>query len=299
MEKNIEDYLIDYRFPFKPNQISEEIEEITSTGKVFHDAAHLKLIFGLLDLTSLNVADNVLRIRDICRKVNQFPLQFPGIPGVAAICVYPSLVSEVKSHLSIPKVRIASVAGGFPSSQTALSLKVLECRMAVADGAGELDVVIPVGKFVQSDYQGVFKEIAEIKHTNPGILLKVILETGALITPDSIYKASWLAMEAGADFIKTSTGKFEPAASPEAVFVMAYAIQHFFKKTGRKVGLKPAGGVNLPEQALVYFSIVRKILGEPWLNPSLFRIGASRLANSLLAEIQKLEGTENPRNDWF
>lgn len=299
MERSFEDYLKEYRFPYKPGQISTEITEISQTARSFHNLAHLKSLFGLLDLTTLNSTDHAARIKELCRKVSQVGTLFSDLPPVAAVCVFPSLVADVRHHLSDQRVHIASVAGGFPHSMTHPALKVMESRLAVADGAQELDVVISVGRFLSGDYAFVFKEIEDIKLSNPGITLKVILETGALGNPDLIYKASWLAMEAGADFIKTSTGKFDPAATPEAVFVMAYAIQHYFKQGGRKVGLKPAGGISTPNEALVYYAIVRKILGEPWLNPVLFRIGASKLANAILGEIHNLEEREGAFSDYF
>ena len=244
----------------------------------------LKLCFSCIDLTSLNHTDNENTISALVEKVNQIGTKFAGIPNVAAICVYPSLVSVVKKTLTNKNVKIASVAGGFPASLTFSDVKILECTEAVKSGANELDIVLPVGEFLQGNYDKVLKEIAFIKQKTLAHL-KVILETGTLKTPEMIEKASWIAMEAGADFIKTSTGKTEPAATCNAFAVMANAVKSFYEKTGRQVGLKAAGGIVEANDAMEYFAIVEDILGENYLNSEYFRIGASRLANNLLSEI--------------
>jgi len=210
------------------------------------------------------------------------------MPNVAAICVYPSLIPVVNQHLKARGVKKASVAGGFPASQTFITVKTLEAKMATEAGANEIDMVISVGKFLDGNYKEVFDEIAAMKHACGKAHLKVILETGALKTTENIRLASGIAMEAGADFIKTSTGKMEPAATPEAVITMAEAISDYYKKTNRKVGIKPAGGISEPEQAILYLTIVEQVIGNEWTNSELFRIGASRLANTLLQEISSL-----------
>lgn len=247
---------------------------------------NLRTALSCIDLTSLNPEDNDDLAMRFCDNVNRFNSKFPGIPNVAAICVYPALLEKVKKNLKAPDVSIAVVGAGFPSSQTFLSVKLAECELLAAKGADEIDIVISVGRFLKGDYQYVADEIKLIKQAIGSVHLKVILETGKLGKAENIRTASLLAMEAGADFIKTSTGKESPAATPEAVRVMAQAIKDYFSSTGRKVGIKPAGGISTPEDALVYLDIVSEILGSEWTNSGLFRIGASRLANNILSEIR-------------
>jgi deoxyribose-phosphate aldolase len=211
---------------------------------------------------------------------------FPGLPNVAAICVYPTLVEIVKKNLSASGVNLASVAAGFPSSQTFIAVKELETKMAINNGANEIDIVLNLGNFLAEDYESVLQEISTLKKVCGTAHLKVILETGALKSYAKIWKASFLAMEAGADFIKTSTGKLEPAATPEATWVMCSAIKSYYKKTNKKVGFKAAGGIVETDDALRYIAIVKAILGDEWLNNNLFRIGASRLANNLLSSVK-------------
>ena len=268
-----------------PEDVKKKIAEIKQKAKDLYTVENLKTIYGLIDLTSLNTTDNEKNIKDLCRNVNQFPSVYHDIPNIAAICVYPSLVQIVKKSLSDPRVRIASVAAGFPSSQTFLEIKTLEAKLAVDAGADEIDVVMSPGIFLSGDYGTVSHEIKEIKRIICDVKLKVILETGALPDLNLIRIASWLAMEAGADFIKTSTGKLNPAATLEATYVMAQAIHEYYLKTGKQIGIKPAGGIATATQALEYFTLVKTILGDNWLNPALFRIGASRLVNDLLTKI--------------
>lgn len=277
----------EYIFPgtINPNDVKKEIPEIKKKTKDLYTVENLKTIYGLIDLTSLNTTDNKENIKDLCRNVNQFPSVYPDIPNVAAICVFPSLVRTVKQALSDKKVKISSVAGGFPSSQTFLEVKTLEAKLAVDAGADEIDVVMSPGIFLSGDYVTISQEIKEIKKIIGGAKLKVILETGALPDLNLIRIASWLVMEAGADFIKTSTGKLDPAATLEATYVIAHSIHEYYLKTGRQTGIKPAGGIATTEQAMDYFSLVKTILGDNWLNPALFRIGASRLVNDLLTKI--------------
>jgi len=245
----------------------------------------LKTALSCIDLTSLNPEDNDELAMRFCDNINRFHSEFPELPNVAAICVYPALLEKVKQNLRAPDVSIAVVGAGFPSSQTFLSVKLAECELLAAKGADEIDIVISVGRFLRGDYQYVADEIRLIKQAIGSVHLKVILETGKLGTAENIRSASLLAMEAGADFIKTSTGKENPAATPEAVRIMAQAIKDYYSSSGRKVGIKPAGGIVTPEDALVYLEIVSEILGSEWANSSLFRIGASRLANNILGEI--------------
>ena len=244
-----------------------------------------KLLFNCIDLTTLKTEDSEESVLRFTERVNDFENEYPDLKGVAAICVYPNFAKIVSQSLEVEEVGIACVSGGFPSSQTFTEVKVAEPALALADGATEIDIVIPVGTFLSGDYEGMCDEIDEIKSICGDRTLKVILETGALKSADNIWKASILAMYSGADFIKTSTGKQEPAATPEAAYVMCQAIKAYYDKTGRKVGFKPAGGINSVKDALVYYTIVKEVLGEEWLGNSLFRIGTSRLANLLLSDI--------------
>ena len=244
-----------------------------------------KCLFNCLDLTTLKTEDSEESVLKFTERVNELDNEYPDLKNVAAICVYPNFAKIVSQSLEVESVNVACVSGGFPSSQTFAEVKVAETALALADGATEIDVVIPVGKFLSGDYEGMSDEIEEIKSVCGDRYLKVILETGALKSVENIWRASILAMYSGADFIKTSTGKQEPAATPEAAYVMCEAIKAYHEKTGRKVGFKPAGGINSVNDALVYYTIVKEVLGKEWLNNTLFRIGTSRLANLLLSEI--------------
>ena len=244
-----------------------------------------KQIFNCIDLTTLKTEDSEESVLKFTERVNELDNEYPDLKNVAAICVYPNFAKIVSQSLEVESVNVACVSGGFPSSQTFTEVKVAETALALADGATEIDIVIPVGKFLSGDYEGMCDEIEEIKSICGDRHLKVILETGSLKSVDNIWKASILAMYSGADFIKTSTGKQEPAATPEAAYVMCQAIKAYHEKTGRKVGFKPAGGINSVGEALVYYTIVKEVLGKEWLNNTLFRIGTSRLANLLLSDI--------------
>ena len=245
-----------------------------------------KFLFNCIDLTTLNTTDSDESVMRFTEKVNQFDNEFPDLKNVAAICVYPNFAQVVKDTLEVEGVNIACVSGGFPSSQTFTEIKIAETAMAVADGADEIDIVIPVGAFLNGDYETMCEEIMELKETCKEHHLKVILETGALKTASNIKKASILSMYSEADFIKTSTGKQQPAATPEAAYVMCQAIKEYHEQTGNKIGFKPAGGINSVNDALIYYTIVKEILGEEWLSNKLFRLGTSRLANLLLSEIK-------------
>ncbi|HNX57031.1 MAG TPA: deoxyribose-phosphate aldolase, partial [Prolixibacteraceae bacterium] len=237
-----------------------------------------------IDLTTLNSTDTLDSVAKFTEKVNQFPQAYPGVSNVGAICVYPNMAKAVKETLKIDGVKIAAVSGGFPSSMTFTELKIEEARLAVAGGANEIDIVVPLWAFLAGDFETVSNEISATKKAIGDAHLKVILESGVL-NVDKIWQASILAIEAGADFIKTSTGKLPQAATPEAAFVMCLAIKQHFEETGKKIGFKPAGGIVTPEDAILYLTIVQEILGDEWVNPELFRIGASRLANNLLEKI--------------
>ena len=244
-----------------------------------------KFLFNCIDLTTLNSTDSDESVMKFTQKVNRFDEEFPDLKNVAAICVYPNMAEIVNDTLEADDVKIACVSGGFPSSQTFIEVKVAETAMAIHSGADEIDIVISVGKFLSGDYEGMCDEIEELKEVCGDKHLKVILETGALGSASNIKKASILSMYSGADFIKTSTGKESPAATPEAAYVMCQAIKEYFLETGRKVGFKPAGGINSVHDALVYYTIVKELLGEEWLTNELFRLGTSRLANLLLSDI--------------
>ncbi len=224
----------------------------------------------------------------MCDKVNNLTSKNADIPNVAAVCVYPNFVSYVKEHLQVENVGIASVSAGFPAAQTFMDVKELESKMAIEDGADEIDIVLSIGQFLSGNYSVVSDEISTIKSIIGDKHLKVILETGALIDPLKIWEASLVSMHAGADFIKTSTGKLQPAATVDAAVVMCEAIKHFYKKTNKKIGFKAAGGISTSVSAAVYYTVVEEILGKEWLNSSLFRIGASSLLNNLLDDIKKV-----------
>lgn len=244
-----------------------------------------KLLFHCIDLTTLNTTDTEEHVMRFTEKVNEFVDKYPDLENVAAICVYPNMAAIVSDTLEADDVNIAAVSAGFPSSQTFIEVKVAETALAISEGATEIDIVISVGKFLSGDYETMCDEIEELKEVCRDKHLKVILETGALGSASNIKKASLLSMYAGADFIKTSTGKQQPAATPEAAYVMCQAIKEYYETTGRKIGFKPAGGLNTVHDALVYYTIVKEILGEEWLNNKLFRLGTSRLANLLLSDI--------------
>ena len=252
-----------------------------------------KEVLGMIDLTSLNPTDTFTKIAAMAEKVNRFHDSFPQYPLPASICVFPNFASTIKAVRKDPDVHITVVGGCFPASQSTLQVKVAECYGAVEDGADEVDIVLALNSFLDGRQEDAAVEIREIggaiRQANKDAHLKVILETGALKERSLIEEASFLAMEAGADFIKTSTGKMQPAATPEAAQIMCDCIRAYHAKTGRMVGFKPAGGISTPEDAVLYYGIVRDTLGEAWLNKKYFRFGASRMANNLLTA---LEGTE-------
>jgi len=275
------DYSVD------PAELSSGLSDAEKAVAAGADITLLKKLFAVIDLTSLSETDHDDKIRSWCEKVNTQEDSFPGLPPVAAICVYPALVPAVAQTLKVEGIGIASVSAGFPSSQTFLDIKVKETQMALQAGANEIDIVISVGKAQAGRFDEVYDEIEAIKSIMGKAHLKVILETGSLADPALIRNCSFIAMEAGADFIKTSTGKTGVGATPEAVWIMAKAAAEFYYLTGRKVGIKPAGGISDIRSALMMYHIVKNVLGEQWVNPGLFRIGASRLANRLIAEIFK------------
>ncbi len=264
--------------------INERVDQISERSFEIRDKAILIHIFSLIDLTSLNSSDSISKITTLVEKVNGLHEKFPDLQNVAAICVYPNFVPIIKKTLRVKKVKIASVAASFPSSQTFLEIKLAEVKKVVEEGADEVDIVISLGEFMDGNYDLVKEELRTIKEIAGKSLLKVILETGGIEDLSLIKTASFLAMEAGADFIKTSTGKLEKGASPGAVWVMCEAIKEYSQKSGRAVGIKPAGGISDINTAIIYYLIVNEILGNDWLKPERFRFGASKLANLLLGD---------------
>jgi deoxyribose-phosphate aldolase len=273
--------------PLSIEDIQSELEEIHELAAKNGSKKMLEKALSCIDLTTLNSTDTFNSVAAFTEKVNSFPKAFPGISNVAAICVYPNMAKTVKNTLKVPNVHVAAVAGGFPSSMTFTNLKIEEARLAVETGADEIDIVVPLWAFLAGDFETCTNEISAIKKAIGDAHLKVILESG-VVNADQIWQSSMLAIGAGADFIKTSTGKLPQAATPEAAFVMCLAIKQHFEETGKKIGFKPAGGIVTPEDAILYLTIVQEILGDEWLTPELFRIGASRLANNLL---EKITGT--------
>lgn len=266
-------------------EISKGLKKSFSAVPSAPDKHLLMTILNMIDLTSINTTDNRSQIIHFTGRVNSFSGRYSNIPNVAAICVYPNFVPVVKEKLTSKNIKIVAVAGAFPSSQTFRSIKVTECKLSVEAGADEVDIVIPVGAFLGNDFAAVADEIREIKAAIGDKQLKVIVESGLLGGHEQIFKASMIAMDAGADFIKTSTGKTPVSATPEAAYVMCKAISDFYAETGIRVGFKAAGGIVNPADAIVYYYIVSHCLGEEWLNNSLFRIGASKLANNILSEL--------------
>ena len=279
-----------YNTSLSDREVREAVQKIIAEKVHENDTPEVKkFLFGSIELTTLKTTDSDVSVMAFTEKVNQFDQQYPDVPHVATICVYPCFAEVVKDTLEVDGVNIACVSGAFPSSQALLEVKTVETALAIKDGADEIDMVMPVGKFLQGDYEGVSDEIQEMKAVCGDHALKVILETGDLVTASNIKKASILAMYAGADYIKTSTGKEKISATPEAAYVMCQAIKEYYEETGIQVGFKPAGGINSVMDAITYYTIVKEVLGEKWLTNKWLRLGTSRLANLLLSEIEGKE----------
>jgi deoxyribose-phosphate aldolase len=266
-------------------EIVQAVKRADETAEKNNTKEVLKEIYSCLDLTTLKCTDNAESVLAMTEKVNELEDKYPDLKNVAAICVYPNFANIVSQSLEVENVEVACVSGGFPSSQTFTEVKIAETALALQDGATEIDIVLNIGKFLSGDYESVCDEIQELKDLCGERTLKVILETGALQSAENIKKAAILSIYSGADFIKTSTGKESPAATPEAAYIMCSTIKEYYEKTGRKIGFKAAGGINSVKDALLYYTIVENTLGKEWLNSKLFRIGTSRLAATLLAEI--------------
>ena len=265
--------------------VKAEVKKIIENASRYETDEVYRFLFSSIDLTTLSSEDSQRSVAAFTQRVNDFDNDHPDIKNVAAICVYSNFAEVVKTTLDVPGVDIAVVAGGFPSSQTFTAVKVADVSLAVADGASEVDVVINLGMFLDGNYEDLTDELIEMKHNARGAKMKVILETGALLSCEQIKKASVLSLYSDADFIKTSTGKIYPGASLEAAWVMCQCIKEYYDRTGRKVGFKAAGGVRSAEEAVKYYAIVKEVLGDEWLCHDLFRIGASSLANALLSKI--------------
>lgn len=280
--------------------IQERVERLTRRSiKKDSKVQALKLALSMIDLTTLEGDDSQGKVRQMCYKAAHLHDALPDIPHVAAVCVYPALVSIAKKEVEGTGINVAAVATGFPSGQYPLNLKLDDTRYAVEQGADEIDMVISRGHFLAGDYNYVFDEIAQVKSACGLAPLKVILETGELSTFDNVRKASDLAMHAGADFIKTSTGKVQPAATLPVTLVMLEAIRDFYYETGKKIGMKPAGGISTAKTSIQYLILVRETLGQDWLTPDLFRLGASRLANDILMQIMKERTGAYQSLDYF
>ena len=280
--------LAKYNTDIDDNAVREAVRKIIAEKVPENDTMDVKrFLFGSIELTTLKTTDSDTSVLAFTERVNDFDNEYPDLPHVATICVYPCFARTVAESLEVDGVEIACVSGSFPSSQARIEVKVAETSLAVADGATEIDIVMPVGKFLSEDYEGVCDDISELKAAcGDNVPMKVILETGALKTASNIKKASILSMYAGADYIKTSTGKLEPAATPEAAYVMCQAIKEYYDETGIQIGFKPAGGINSVMDAIIYYTIVKEVLGEKWLTNKWLRLGTSRLANMLLSELK-------------
>ena len=286
-----EQALAKYNCDLDDQQVADAVKKIIAEKVHENDTLDVKkFLFGSIELTTLKTTDSDESIMAFTERVKKFDEQYGNLPHVATICVYPCFAKTVHDTLEVDGVEIACVSGSFPSSQALIEVKVAETALAVKDGATEIDIVMPVGKFLSGDYETMCEDIQELKNTcGENVAMKVILETGCLKTASNIKKASILSMYSGADYIKTSTGKEKISATPEAAYVMCQAIKEYYDETGIQIGFKPAGGINSVMDAMIYYTIVKEVLGEKWLTNKWFRLGTSRLANLLLSEIEGKE----------
>jgi len=286
-DNKIQQAFAKYNLELDDEQVKREVAALLANHLEENNTiAVKKFLLNSVELTTLKTDDSEDSVMRFVEKVNKFDDVYPELGHVATVCVYPCFASICHDTLENEEVEIACVSACFPSSQSFIEVKIAETALAIKDGATEIDIVQSVGKFLAGDYETVADEIAELKEVCGDKKLKVILETGCLKTASNIKKASILAMYAGADYIKTSTGKLEPAATPEAAYVMCQAIKEYYEETGIQIGFKPAGGMKTVEDALKYYTIVKEVLGEQWLNNTMLRLGTSSLANKLLSEIQ-------------
>ena len=267
-------------------QVQQAVKTIIAEKTLANDTPEVKkFLFGSIELTTLSTTDSDTSVMAFVDRVNRFDSAYPQLPHVAAVCVYPCFAEVASETLEVEGVEVTCVSGSFPSSQAVIEVKVAETALALRDGATEIDIVMPVGKFLSGNYEELCDDIAELKQVCGDKAMKVILETGDLKTASNIKKASLLAMYAGADYIKTSTGKEKISATPEAAYVMCQAIKEYYEKTGIQIGFNPAGGINTVMDAIIYYTTVKEVLGEKWLTNKWLRLGTSRLANLLLSEI--------------
>lgn len=287
----IEDILKKYNLEVDDAQVKAAVTKLIAEKVPENDTLDVKkFLFGSIELTTLKTTDSDESVMAFTERVNDFAAQYPALPHVATICVYPCFARTVSETLEVEGVEVACVSGSFPSSQALIEVKIAETALAVKDGATEIDIVMPVGKFLSGDYESVCEEISELKQVcGDDVAMKVILETGDIVTGSNIKKASILSMYAGGDYIKTSTGKEKISATPEAAYVMCQAIKEYYDETGIQIGFKPAGGINTVTDALTYYTIVKEVLGDKWLTNKWLRLGTSRLANLLLSEIEGQE----------
>jgi len=287
METNkYEQALALYNCDLDDTEVARQVKTLLDKHLQENDTKEVKqFLFNSVELTTLKTTDSEDSVLRFVENVNRFDREYPELGNVATVCVYPCFAKICYESLENDNVEIACVSGSFPSSQTFLEVKIAETALAIKDGATEIDIVMPVGKFLSEDYEGLCDDIAELKAICGDKPMKVILETGCLKTASNIKKASILSMYAGADYIKTSTGKLEPAATPEAAYVMCQAIKEYYDKTGIQIGFKPAGGMKTVNDALTYYTIVKEVLGDRWLTNKWLRLGTSSLANKLLSEI--------------
>lgn len=289
MTNKYEEVLKQYKCNLDDAQIRDAVKQIIAEKVLENDTPEVKkFLLGSVEMTTLKTTDSDASVMAFTEQVNRLDNEYPDLPHVATICVYPCFAEAVSQTLQVEGVEIACVSGSFPSSQARMEVKVAETKLAIADGATEIDIVMPVGKFLEGDLEGVCQDIQELKEAcGPSVPMKVILETGCLKTASNIKKAAILAMYSGADYIKTSTGKLDPAATPEAAYVMCQAIKEYYKKTGIQIGFKPAGGMNTVMDAIIYYTIVKEVLGEQWLTNKWLRLGTSRLTMQLIEELTK------------
>ena len=287
----IEEILKKYNLEVDDAEVKAAVTKLIAEKVPENDTLEVKkFLFGSIELTTLKTPDSDESVMAFTERVNDFAAQYPALPHVATICVYPCFARTVSETLEVEGVEVACVSGSFPSSQALIEVKIAETALAVKDGATEIDIVMPVGKFLSGDYESVCEEISELKQVcGENVAMKVILETGDIVTGSNIKKASILSMYAGGDYIKTSTGKEKISATPEAAYVMCQAIKEYYDETGIQVGFKPAGGINTVTDALTYYTIVKEVLGDKWLTNKWLRLGTSRLANLLLSEIEGQE----------
>ena len=281
-----EEALSKYNLDISDEEVKEAVKKIIAEKVHENDTPEVKkFLMGSVELTTLKTTDSDTSVMAFTEKVNQFEEAYPTLPHVATICVYPRFAKIVSETVEVEGVEVACVSGSFPSSQALIEVKTIETSLAVKDGATEIDMVLSVGAFLEGDYETVCDEIQQMKEACGDKKMKVILETGCLQTAANIKAASILAMYSGADYIKTSTGKEKISATPEAAYVMCQAIKEYYDETGIQIGFKPAGGLNSVMDALIYYTIVKEVLGEKWLTNQWFRMGTSRLANLLLSEV--------------